>query len=296
MRREIIVLLVFVIVVAAAWWWTNSKPEDSKPKCPNCTYGCIPTTSRCREPPCPSNCTLGCIQGTTQCKSKPNVSNSSNVSVTPKLNKITACGVVNQTSQIGNDIRSDGTCLTFSNDSITLDCNDNLIIGNNNPDSYGIYIKNRKNITLRNCIVTNYSSGIIIDSSSGIYIYGSNIRGNTYAGIIVNSSRNTLLSETFASENELGFLLSYSKNVTLNKSGVSPNTIGIKIESCEDVRLFNTAACDSLVNDFVCDSSVISANSGTKCKINSGCDSIICYKCQMYEVPSNASTPEHIGE
>ena len=299
MRREIIVLLVFVIVVAAAWWWTNSKPEDSKPKCPNeCTYGCITMTSRCREPPCPSNCTLGCIQGTIQCKTESNASNMSNVSVTPKINKITACGVVNESSKLDKDVYSDGTCLTFSNDSITLDCDNHLVIGGNNPDSYGIYIKGRKNVTLQNCIVVNYSTGVMVDLSSEIYIYNTSSIGNTDSGITVNSSRNALLYNAYASENQVGFGIISSSNITLNssRSDVGLDAVGISIQSSDGIKLFNTQACGSTYYDLRCESSVISASSGNICKANSGCEDIRCSRCLALIPQGNTSGNNTIPE
>jgi len=286
MRREVLLVLIIVVAAGAAWWWMNSnQPGNPVLKCPReCTYGCIPQTSTCRVPPCPSNCNLGCINGTTQCKPS-NVSNVSNVSVTPHARRITTCGMVNETSELDSNLYSDGTCLTINNDSITLDCSNNLITGSNKPDSYGIYIKGRKNITLLNCIIMSYSSGIMVDSSSGIYISGSDSRGNSNAGIIVNSSRGMSLDYTYALENQVGFWLVSSSNITFSNSPAGSNTVGMRMESSQDIKLFNSGSCESSSDDVICESTIISASTGNDCKVVSGCGGVVCSQCHTHTQP-----------
>jgi len=282
MRREIIVLLVLIIVIAVGIvWWTNSGPEDSKPKCPNeCTYGCITMTSRCREPPCPSNCTLGCIQGTIQCKPPVNTSNLSNISVTSKLERIKACGAVSENSTLDSNIYSEGSCLLFSRDDVTLDCNNKLILGNNNPNSYGIRLVGRKNITIKNCIVMNYSSGIMVDSSSDISILNSAIRESIDAGIVVNSSRSILIYKSSLLENAVGIWLESSHNTTLSSNMIHYNKDGIKIEYSDYIRILNNSACSSTYYDMECESADIAADAGNVCKLVNGC-SMMCSKCPV---------------
>ncbi|MCX6777145.1 MAG: right-handed parallel beta-helix repeat-containing protein [Candidatus Micrarchaeota archaeon] len=291
MRREILLVLIIVVAAGVAWWWMNlNQSGNPVPKCPReCTYGCIPQTSTCRVPQCPSNCKLGCINGTAQCKPS-NVSNVSNVSVTPKVGRITACGMVNETSLLDSTLYSDGTCLTINNDAIILDCNDNAIMGSTKPGSYGIYIKGRKNVTLRNCIITNYSSGIMVDSSSEIYISRTSSIENSNAGIIANSSRNMLLSNMYTSENPLGFWLVSSLNITLDSVQVTSNTVGMKMESSQDIKLFNSEACESSLDDMICESSVVSASTGSNCKVVDGCIGIVCLQCTHTD-PSDIINP-----
>jgi hypothetical protein len=277
MRREILLVLIIVVAAGAAWWWVNSnQPENPVLKCPpECTYGCIPQTSTCRVPQCPSNCNLGCIQGTTQCKP----SNVSNVSVTPQARRITTCGMVNETSELDSNLYSDGTCLTINSDSITLYCGNNLIIGSTKPNSYGIYIKGRKNITLLNCIIMNYSSGIMVDSSSAIYTSGITSEGNSNSGIIANFSRDMSLDSTRALENQVGYWVFSSSDVTFNNSPAESNNVGMRLESSQDIKLFNSGSCESGFKDIICDSTVISASTGADCEVVNGCSGLVCSQC-----------------
>jgi len=276
MRKEIGILLVLVVVIAGvAWWWT-SQPVNPPITCPRqCTYGCIPQTSTCRAPTCPSSCKFGCIEGTTQCKS-------SNISVTPVSGKITACGMVNETSNVGSSLYSDGTCLTINNDDITLDCNDNVITGSGRPGSYGIYIRGRKNITLVNCVITNYSTAVMVDSSSGIYISGVDSKENSNAGIIVNFSRDVSLAYAHALQNQLGFWVIYSSNITFRNSPATSNSVGMRMESSQGIKLFDSGSCESSLVDTICDSTIISASSGNDCKTVEGCTGTVCSQCDTH--------------
>jgi parallel beta-helix repeat protein len=68
-----------------------------------------------------------------------------------------------------NDVSADGTCFTITADNVIVDGQRHSIIGNGT--GYGIELVNRTDVTLKNCVVLNFSYGIYLISSSNNLIY-----------------------------------------------------------------------------------------------------------------------------
>ena len=89
---------------------------------------------------------------------------------------------------------------------ITLDCNGYSITGSDS--GYGIYLNNREEVTIQNCIVTDFSYGVFL-------FYSSN---NQLTNITANSNYN-------------GILLGFSSNNTIKNSIINSNVYGITLYS-----------------------------------------------------------------
>jgi len=84
------------------------------------------------------------------------------------LTNVTGCGVLNipgETYNVINNISSPavaGTCLNISANNITLDCQNFTISGNGllNDGSNGIRLNQVSDVTVRNCIVVKFQTGI----------------------------------------------------------------------------------------------------------------------------------------
>jgi len=247
MRKEWVVVVIIIIV--AGWWLLSQKKEEVQVvKCPStCEYGCIPNTAQCREPPplaCPPTCKYGCIDGTNQCK--PGV-------VEPKKNQIMTCGVVNETSELTANLDSEKSCLIIENNNLTLDCKGYRITSNRKEGSYAIHVVGRNNITIKNCIIQNYTSGIVINESSNISVFNITVNDNKEYGISVDSSNYTLLKEVTASRNErYGIRVSLSSNTTIQNSKIRDNTYGLYIQLSKSTMLLNNLMCFSSIIDVKC--------------------------------------------
>jgi|GEM_PF-1482366 len=179
------------------------------------------------------------------------------------LNDSTKCGrLVKLTANITNPI---GTCIddpaNFSNK--IFDCQGYTIDGAG--FNYGIYLYNKDNNTIKNCVITNVYYGIYLSSSSnntltnntansnsyGINLYSSSnniltnntANSNGYNGIrLHSSSNNNTLTNNTANSNKVGIYLYSSSNNNITNNTVTPNTYGIVIDYSSNNILTNNTA------------------------------------------------------
>ena len=94
-----------------------------------------------------------------------------------------------------------GVCFNITADNITLDCQNHLIDGIDGANSYGVYssrlLDTSTNITVKNCVVTDWSDGFYFYDSSNNTVTDSIISSHVSIGIrIYNSSDNTFVNNT----------------------------------------------------------------------------------------------------
>lgn len=129
---------------------------------------------------------------------------------------------------------------------VVLDCNGAIINGTMTGSDYGIYSRDYDNVTIKNCNVMNYLTGIELEMSSdstithnnlsfnryGIYLFYSddsmvtnnNANSNKYKGIGLASSSNNLVTNNNANANGDGiFLGSFSQNNKIAGNNASSN-------------------------------------------------------------------------
>ena len=118
-------------------------------------------------------------------------------------------------------------------DNITLDCNNHTITGNY-PYYYGpgIYLNNRENVTIKNCIITNFTFGIYLYNSNHSQILNNNASFNGADGIRLHRSSNNTIDNNICSSNVgVGILLwaPYSNNNNVFNNNCSDNREGISL-------------------------------------------------------------------
>ena len=90
----------------------------------------------------------------------------------PKIEEVKLeCGsVVSKSVFLSSDIICKDTSkvgVSFETDGITIDCRGHKISGLN-KNSYGIYLKNRKHIVIKNCDIENFQYGVYLLGSGNI--------------------------------------------------------------------------------------------------------------------------------
>jgi len=134
------------------------------------------------------------------------------------------------TSILGN--QSSNNCILINADNITLDCNGSAIVGYG-FDKFGIrVVPNQKNIIIRNCQITNYSSGISISSSENIILLNNTIYGNLGHGILVSSlsSNISIFNNTIYNNSLYGIYLYSSSNNFITGNEIFNNSyFGIRL-------------------------------------------------------------------
>ncbi|MEM3690200.1 MAG: right-handed parallel beta-helix repeat-containing protein, partial [Candidatus Micrarchaeia archaeon] len=256
-------LVALLLIIAAGWFFLKPKEETPVVKCPStCEYGCMPGTTKCREPPplaCPSTCLWGCFPNTTECK--PGVPGD-------MLNQITECGVINESSELAANLISEETCLKIGKNDITIDCKEYKIIGANNTDSYGVEIDGKTNITLKNCLIKNYGTGVYITNSSRIHLFDIQINENRISGISIMYSDNVVADGIRAFTNwRYGVEITSSENVELLNSVIKENPFGMLLQFSKTLTLKNNEIC-GLFSSLHCMDSEIAEQSDNMCGAN----------------------------
>ncbi len=104
------------------------------------------------------------------------------------------------------NVNSSATCIDIRADNIILDCQGYTMTGNGTSTSnqgyfYGINITKRKNITVRNCTITNYTRGIYLNDTNLSFFSNLTIFNNTDQGIYLLRSNNNTFNHSNISYN-----------------------------------------------------------------------------------------------
>jgi parallel beta-helix repeat protein len=153
--------------------------------------------------------------------------------------------LTNETCYV-NDTNNNGVLIINASD-ITLDCNGMILIGNRN--GYAIHM-NKENITIKNCLIKNYSKGIGIETnysnifnntldfnrldniqlkdSTNVNIYNNHIINNIgFFGILLEDSTNVNIYNNHIVNNLVGIELINSTNITISDNNISDNDYSI---------------------------------------------------------------------
>ncbi len=108
-----------------------------------------------------------------------------------------------------------------------FDCQGYTIEGNGVyggwPDA-GIYLNNKQNNTIKNCIITDFERGIYLGWNSNNNTLANNTaNSNSQYGIYLDSSSNNTLTSNTANTNTYGIFLDYSSNNNLTSNNLTNN-------------------------------------------------------------------------
>ena len=96
----------------------------------------------------------------------------------------------------------------FSGPGGTLDCAGHSIIGNGT--GYGVFLYSAYNVTIKNCVIKNFSKGIYVWSrGSGHKLIGNTVSDNNYGGIVLDyrTQGNTIRDNTLSNNRYYGIAL-----------------------------------------------------------------------------------------
>ena len=147
--------------------------------------------------------------------------------LTSRTEEEISCGfTVEIDTTLDSDLSCSDTALIIGADDITLDCNGHSITGNGAGGivSYGVLSSGKKNITIKNCVLQNFTIGIRFGATNQSYIIN-NTAINNSRGFVLSSSPNNVLTSNTANNNSLyGFYLYISSGNTLTSNNAESNS------------------------------------------------------------------------
>ncbi|MFN3528179.1 MAG: NosD domain-containing protein, partial [Candidatus Altarchaeaceae archaeon] len=118
-----------------------------------------------------------------------------------------------------------GTCIdnpeNFNNK--IFDCQGHKIDGNKSSWSYGVYLNQKHNNIIKNCVITDFNFGVYLNFSSNNILTGNNANSNIWYGIYLAFSSNNILTGNNANSNYKGIYLESSSNNTLINNTMNNN-------------------------------------------------------------------------
>ncbi|VVC02666.1 Periplasmic copper-binding protein (NosD) [Candidatus Burarchaeum australiense] len=186
-------------VSSGAWVIAVSPPSGAQP--PGQPHANETQEQPAEQPPVqPANETLPPAANETQ--EQPPGQSGSPGKPTPQIpegfTKVYACGELARHSVLVNDISTDGNCFTIVDDNSVLDCAGHSITQTKQGESYGIAVNGAGHTSIRNCVIINFSGGIILRSSAKSSITDTIVKSEAGYGIVADSSPDLKLSNVVA--------------------------------------------------------------------------------------------------
>ncbi|MDP1729284.1 MAG: right-handed parallel beta-helix repeat-containing protein, partial [archaeon] len=137
------------------------------------------------------------------------------------------CGTLNTSNAVytmNQSIYTTGTCFNITADNVTVDGNGFSIDGDSPGTDYGIYSKNKLNLTIKNFEnITHFDEGIYLINVNNSLIQNNNVSLSGDSGIFLSSSSHNRLISNNLSKGYFGIQISASSfnifgNMTLNSN------------------------------------------------------------------------------
>jgi parallel beta-helix repeat protein len=152
---------------------------------------------------------------------------------------LTGCATINASTTLGQNIQApgSGSCIIVNADNITLSCAGFSIGGN--AAGTGINVTNRANVTIKDCVLENFTNNIVLNSTNASVIVNTTARKSTSTSILVRQGLRNLLANNTVSGDFIGILLFNGSNNTLRSNNVSGISTGITLFFTQNNTLIN---------------------------------------------------------
>ncbi len=156
----------------------------------------------------------------------------------------TTIGVWNSVNKIYTLTGDVNESIEITQSNLTLDGAGYKITGSGS--GIGVYLNQRSNVTVKNCVFSKFLIGIFLSISSSNTLTN-NITNNNSYGIFLNSCSSNTLTNNITNNNSYGiYLISCSSN-TLTKNTINNNESGIKLYNCSVNKVYNNNFIDNSI-------------------------------------------------
>ena len=170
--------------------------------------------------------------GYTQNQSYLNLINTTGAQINLSLLEV-FCGMsLNSDFTLGENLYSNGTCLTITGDNIVIDGGDYSIIGNGSGTA--LSFNNRAGINVSNLNIINFSNALDVYNTNYSNFYSLNLSNSTY-GLILNTSNNNKIFDSTFINNQFDLL-------AINDGGTNNSIVNSSI----NISLINISGTASI--------------------------------------------------
>ncbi len=164
---------------------------------------------------------------------------------------ISSSGSYVQTSNfIGspNNVGGELACLGITASNVTYDCNGFSMTGNDSSVVFGVRILSANNVTLKNCIISNYSYGLYAYSTNNVKIINNSVSNSSFGpGFDFDTDANVSVINNSVINTFYGFALGGITNITLSGNYVSNSSqSGYSVGAVNYLLLTGNTAFNSL--------------------------------------------------
>ncbi len=148
------------------------------------------------------------------------------------LGPVQSCGTLSVDASLTQDVSASGTgCFVINASDVTLDCQGRSITGDGTNGTIGVLISGVDNVTVRNCLISGFGQGILLDGTS---------RNDTIENDTVTASTETALN--------------VSGNVSTGSSFLSDKFCGSGSVDAADAgsNTWTNATCDTAQGNAAC--------------------------------------------
>ena len=127
------------------------------------------------------------------------------------------CENLTSSFTLGYPANATGNCYNILSNNIVLDCGGNAVIGNGS--GMGVNVTGKSNVTVKNCIISNFSDGIFVNNSLNFTLINTTIYKSPNDLRLANSPFANISSNSFYGNGSgLGLNATNSSNLTIRSS------------------------------------------------------------------------------
>ncbi len=167
------------------------------------------------------------------------------------LDELSSCQILkirNSVYRLMQDLTTGSTCFLITADNVTLDLNNHVIEGDGDIEDYGVFVDGREGAIIKNGIIKNFNTGILLKSSKQASIMDNQLEHNFDSGLsLINGSDHVISDNLFLSNSYYGIKMSSSLNNKIVRNTIYENF---------DAGLFMQASSKNIISD-----NIITSNS-----------------------------------
>ncbi len=156
--------------------------------------------------------------------------------------EISLNGTYTLTSDLTGNL-SNGACLKITGDDISIDCDGHSIT--DDGEAYALWAESADNVTLLNCDISNYSSGVYLYNVSNSAITNVNSSDSTNGFKIERSSNVKVTSSNSKQSTRSGMSISKSSKIRVDPSFYCDSQYGVVVNESNDTLIEDSIACNN---------------------------------------------------